>query len=465
MVSWQDTPRSDAYQSKADAAARDTGRVILVEDDIRFAQSLHRLLTGAGFDVTMAHTGSAARKLLADESFHVALVDMNLPDVSGHDLIKEINDRKINTASIVVSGETEIDAAIKALRVGALDFVRKPAEPALLLHAVRRAIQQRCIEREHREFQQRLHRSERLHRYLVDKSPDIILMMDQDARVTFVNNRLGDLLGMDSDAILGRHITDLVYEHDRERAQYAFNASKLMETSKHLLEFRLHSNLDQNGYRHFEIVLSAADSDENDYGGSIDEDHFYLVARDITARRDAEERARFHANHDALTGLPNRTLLLDRLDQAILRSRRQRTHVGLLFIDLDGFKQVNDSLGHAVGDELLRQMATRLSRVVRAGDIVARLGGDEFIVGILDAGTRAQIVHVSDKLLAAIGEPVYIADRWITLSGSVGVCIYPDDGHDAKTLLHCADFAMYAAKEAGKNQVRHYTPELHVQRA
>lgn len=176
------------------------------------------------------------------------------------------------------------------------------------------------------------------------------------------------------------------------------------------------------------------------------------------------ERERL-ASHDPLTGLPNRTLLLDRLDQAILRSRRQRTHVGLLFIDLDGFKQVNDSLGHAVGDELLRQMATRLSRVVRAGDIVARLGGDEFIVGILDAGTRAQIVHVSDKLLAAIGEPVYIADRWITLSGSVGVCIYPDDGHDAKTLLHCADFAMYAAKEAGKNQVRHYTPELHVQRA
>lgn len=171
------------------------------------------------------------------------------------------------------------------------------------------------------------------------------------------------------------------------------------------------------------------------------------------------------ATHDPLTGLPNRTLLLDRLDQAILRSRRMRTHVGLLFIDLDGFKQVNDSLGHAAGDELLRQMASRLTHVVRAGDIVARLGGDEFIVGILDAATRAQIGHVSDKLLAAIREPVHLAGRWITLSGSVGVCIYPDDGHDAKTLLRCADFAMYAAKDAGKNQVRHYTPELRMHRA
>lgn len=175
------------------------------------------------------------------------------------------------------------------------------------------------------------------------------------------------------------------------------------------------------------------------------------------------ERERL-ATHDPLTGLPNRVLLLDRLDQAILRSRRQRTLVGLLFIDLDGFKQVNDRLGHAVGDELLRHMATRLTRLIRAGDIVARLGGDEFIIGILDAGSRARIGQVSDKLLSAIAEPIRIAEHSIALSGSVGICIFPDDGHDAHTLLNCADFAMYAAKDAGKNQIRHYTPELTAQR-
>lgn len=175
------------------------------------------------------------------------------------------------------------------------------------------------------------------------------------------------------------------------------------------------------------------------------------------------ERERL-ATHDPLTGLPNRTLLLDRLDQAILRSRRQRTLVGLLFIDLDGFKQVNDRLGHAVGDELLRHMATRLSKLIRAGDIVARLGGDEFIIGILDAGSRVRIGQVSDKLLTAIAEPIRIAEHSIALSGSVGICIFPDDGHDAHTLLNCADFAMYAAKDAGKNQIRHYSPELCTQR-
>lgn len=167
------------------------------------------------------------------------------------------------------------------------------------------------------------------------------------------------------------------------------------------------------------------------------------------------------ATHDSLTGLPNRALLLDRIEQAILRARRNRNHVGLLFIDLDGFKSVNDTLGHSVGDELLKIMANRLKQVVRAADIVARLGGDEFIVGVLDANSRQQIEHVSEKLLDAIRRPCRLANRELILSGSVGVCVYPHDGLDARSLVRCADFAMYAAKQAGKNRVRHFTPDLH----
>lgn len=166
------------------------------------------------------------------------------------------------------------------------------------------------------------------------------------------------------------------------------------------------------------------------------------------------------ATHDPLTGLPNRLLLLDRLDQAILRSKRQHTQVGLLFIDLDGFKEVNDTLGHAAGDELLKQIALRLRKVVRGGDIIARLGGDEFIVGILDAASAEQISLVADKLLKAINQAARIAGQEVTVSGSVGVCVYPDQGPDAQALLKCADAAMYAAKEAGKNNVWHYSPEL-----
>ncbi|MEW6678501.1 MAG: diguanylate cyclase [Pseudomonadota bacterium] len=166
------------------------------------------------------------------------------------------------------------------------------------------------------------------------------------------------------------------------------------------------------------------------------------------------------ATHDTLTGLPNRTLLMDRLEQAILRARRQQDRVGVLFLDLDGFKAVNDTQGHAVGDEVLRQLAARLQQVVRANDIVARLGGDEFVVCLADAAQREQIKLVCDKLLAAIARPVRVANQQVTLSGSLGVCVFPDDGQDAKALLRCADLAMYAAKRSGKNQTQHFSPGL-----
>ena len=182
-----------------------------------------------------------------------------------------------------------------------------------------------------------------------------------------------------------------------------------------------------------------------------------LVVRRI--HRDNREREHL-ATHDSLTGLPNRMLLLDRLDQAILRARRYGNHVGLLFIDLDGFKAVNDQHGHQMGDVLLQEIAARLKQGVRGGDIVARLGGDEFIVGVLDASSREQIEHVADKLLAAIAVPVPLGNGVLAqVSGSVGVCVHPDQGRNAEHLLKCADLAMYQAKEGGKNQIRHFSPD------
>lgn len=461
MVSWQDTPRSDTYQSKVDGAHRETGRILLVEDDVRFAQSLNRLLGGAGFDITMAHTGAAARELLADQVFHLALVDMNLPDMSGHEIIKEIHEKKLNIAAIVVSGETEIDAAINALRAGALDFVRKPAEPALLLHAVRRAIQQRCLEREHREFQLRLHRSERLHRYLVDKSPDIILMMDRNARITFVNNRLGELLGIESDNAVGRHIVELIFEHDRERAQYAFNSDKLTETSKHMLEFRLKSNLDHTGFRHFEIVLSAADLEEDEVTGTLmEEDHFYMVARDITVRRDAEERARFHANHDALTGLPNRNLFRDRLGLALVQARRNKERLGVLFLNIDRFKSVNDLYGHAQADQLLNRVTERIQRCLRGGDTLARFGGDEFLLLNTGIKNNDEVLAVVARINDELGEPFKVSGKQVFLSVSAGIAIFPEHGDNADALIRHANIALYHGRISGSSSHTFFMHEM-----
>lgn len=461
MTSRQAPPDSAPNPSNVERAHRDVGHILMVEDDVRFAQSLHRLLSSTGFDITVAHTGSAAREQLDKGNFHLALVDMNLPDMSGHEIVREINDKKLNTATIVLSGETEIDAAINALRAGAMDYVRKPAEPALLLHAVRRAIRQRCLEREHREFQQRLHRSERLHRYLVDKSPDIILILDLEARVTFVNNRLGELLGLPREDVIGRHFVELVFEHDRERAQYAFNPAKLIETSNHLLEFRLKSNLDHGGFRHFELLLSAADLDEQGSSDNpMEEDHFYMVARDITVRREAEERARFHANHDALTGLPNRNLFRDRLGLALVQARRNHERLGVLFLNIDRFKNLNDLYGHAQADMLLNRVTERIQRCLRGGDTLARFGGDEFL--LLNTGIRSddEVLAIVARINDELEEAFKVSGKQVFLSMSAGIAIFPEHGDNADALIRHANIALYHGRVSGSSSHTFFVQEM-----
>jgi diguanylate cyclase (GGDEF)-like protein/PAS domain S-box-containing protein len=185
------------------------------------------------------------------------------------------------------------------------------------------------------------------------------------------------------------------------------------------------------------------------------------ISRDITDRKLAEDRIHFMANHDALTGLPNRALLEDRLSQAILHARRYDRRVTVLFVDFDNFKLVNDSLGHGAGDELLKTIAKRMVNCVRATDTVVRLGGDEFVVVLFDQPKNADAISKAvQKIQAAIGEPVRLEGHDLRVTSSIGIANYPDDGVDADTLMANADAAMYRAKEVGRDNFQFYTPEL-----
>jgi diguanylate cyclase (GGDEF)-like protein len=170
--------------------------------------------------------------------------------------------------------------------------------------------------------------------------------------------------------------------------------------------------------------------------------------------RVSRERERL-ATHDTLTGLPNRMLFMDRLQQSLIRAKRRQTLVGVMFIDLDRFKRVNDTLGHASGDQLICEVARRLQDVTRAEDIVARLGGDEFVV-VIDAAKVNHILLVVEKALATVSKPYRIAEREIFSSCSIGVSVYPNDGTDASSLLKNADTAMYTAKSSGRNRFQLY---------
>ena len=185
------------------------------------------------------------------------------------------------------------------------------------------------------------------------------------------------------------------------------------------------------------------------------------IAGIAVERKQSEERIQFLANHDALTGLPNRSLLRDRLSQAILSAARYDRLVTVAFIDLDNFKVVNDSLGHNAGDELLKAAASRMVACLRATDTVVRLGGDEFVVLLVDQSKDAATITATiQKLMAAVAEPVHLEGHDIKVSISIGIASYPSDGADADTLIANADAAMYRAKEMGRDSLQFYTPEL-----
>jgi len=187
------------------------------------------------------------------------------------------------------------------------------------------------------------------------------------------------------------------------------------------------------------------------------------TVQNITERRRYQEQLERQANHDQLTGLPNRVLLGDRIAQGIAQASRQGYFLALVFIDLDNFKYINDSLGHAAGDELLKVIATRLTGCLRSADTVARLGGDEFVLVINDHYRSSSVISLLERVLKDIGRPVMLGGREFHVGASLGVAMYPSDGDDAQILLKHADVAMYAAKNRGRNNFQFFTRELNRQ--
>ncbi|MCG7874613.1 MAG: EAL domain-containing protein [Candidatus Thiodiazotropha lotti] len=188
--------------------------------------------------------------------------------------------------------------------------------------------------------------------------------------------------------------------------------------------------------------------------------HYVVIFSDITRLKSAEEKWQRLAFYDSLTGLPNRVLFVDRLDQAIAKAKRGNATFALLFVDLDDFKMVNDSLGHDAGDQLLREAATRIRGITRETDSLCRLGGDEFTVIINDIEHETDVVNVCDKLLVSIAAPFVICDQIFHLGASIGIAQYPDDGEKPDLLTKNADAAMYAAKSAGRNTYRFFSASL-----
>ncbi|MCH8531087.1 MAG: diguanylate cyclase [Saccharospirillum sp.] len=286
----------------------------------------------------------------------------------------------------------------------------------------------------------------RLFEAVLIASPDPIYVLDLDGRFMYANKATLELFSLELNAITGKTTHDLEFpfasdfQRDLEKV--------VLEQSTYRGKFN-HTFASGQGEQ-FEYLLAPVLDEHSSTEATV------CILRDITARALAEERIWHTAHHDLLTGLPNRRLFLDRLDQEVKHAKRSNLPLSVLFMDLDGFKEVNDSLGHEVGDRLLAEVACRLIECVREDDTVARLGGDEFTVILTGAKQREDVQYVAQTIIDELAVPFLIDQQPVQISVSVGISFYPRDALTPVALLECADRAMYIAKKSGSNRMSFY---------
>jgi diguanylate cyclase (GGDEF)-like protein/PAS domain S-box-containing protein len=296
-------------------------------------------------------------------------------------------------------------------------------------------------------------RTEARFRSLVQHSSDVIFVVEADSRIRFVSPSVERVFGHDPDALVGTLLRDLVHPDDQELlGSFVTTTAKTPGVSPPV-EWRFrHAS---GAWQHADTIGSSALNDPT-VGGIV------LHSRDVTERKHLEEQLTHQAFHDSLTGLANRALFRDRVDHALLHAKRRKQILGVIFLDLDDFKRVNDSLGHAVGDELLIEVAERLRTAARATDTVARFGGDEFSMLVENVGGTDGINHVLERITVALAAPFIVNSNDYIVRTSLGVAL-SEGINSADDLLRNADMAMYAAKRSGKGRHERYTARLHAE--
>ena len=455
-----DNPMDTSPQRNSISSFPVRPRILVVDDEPLILEGMMRLLASRDYDVVTANGGCEALIAIGKQQFDVILLDLGMPDLGGNEVLRFVAERSAETPVIVVSGDSTIDAAIRALRGGAADFVRKPYESEELLRRIDNTLTRRRLERENNHILQRLQQSEKWHRFLVNSSPDFIYTLDCEGRFTFVNDRAESLIGYRREDLVGQHYSLVIHEEDIPRAEHVFNERRSGDRNARNIEIRLKCN---PGVRRPRLMNGRCKAVELTAMGMYDEDASpferrfigsYGVAKDVTDRKQAEETVHYQAYHDLLTGLPNRALFRDHLGLMLAQAKRSQQPLAVLSLDLDHFKLINDSLGHAIGDEMLLAVGARLRQCLREGDTLARLGGDEFAVLLPTLVSRSDVDHICRKIIQVLSKPVYVKGHEIYISVSIGACVAPEDGDLIDGLIRQAEIAMYQAKTAGRSRLQ-----------
>lgn len=472
-------------------SSRSTARILVVDDEPRLLTTLATLLRNNGYDVTEAGGGKAACERLNHQSFDLALLDLRMPDIDGFDVMTHLASIQPDCGAIVVSGESSFSAVSRALRRGALDYIRKPFDPEELLATIEGVIGKQSLLKAHEHVQLRLEKSEALHRYIVNSSPDIVFMLDDDGRFCFVNRKVESLLGYQPSELCGRHFRHILDDRDVARGTYALEGPNITADNPRTLEVRLKTRGSRRATRHFEITAfpvdtqtwpqsgmtqnanNSADTGANDrtresvreIASNSKSARYYGIARDVTERKEAEAFINFQAYHDLLTRLPNRALFKDRLELAITHARRSDQKLAVMFLDLDRFKVINDTLGHAMGDRLLQAVTYRLEKCLRKGDTLSRFGGDEFTLLLPSIHNYDDAKQIAKKLIKTLRAPFQLGDHEVFVGVSIGIAIFPEAGDNMDQLIQNADIAMYHVKGKGKDGYCFYSESMSIDTA
>jgi diguanylate cyclase (GGDEF)-like protein/PAS domain S-box-containing protein len=427
--------------------------LLVVEDnlgDVRLLREMFNEQASHNTELTHVQCMSEAEKHLAEHGVDVILLDLGLPDAQGLGAVRRAHAAAPRIPLVVLTALDDESLAVQALKEGAQDYLIKgQIETRGLLRALRYAIERKIME-------EALFAEKECAQVTLDCIGDAVICTDISGNITFLNLVAEKVTGWSRQEAVSLPVVEVLRILDatsRETAPNPMDMAVRQDRTVHLPSNCILIRRDG-----FEIPIEDSVAPIHDREGLIT--GAVIVFRDISAARAMALQMTHSAQHDFLTGLPNRMLLNDRVSQAIILALRHMTKVALLFLDLDGFKHINDSLGHPIGDKLLQSIGKRLVNCVRGSDTVSRQGGDEFVVLLSEVEQWEDAAIMARRILQAVVAAHFIDQHDLHVTASIGVSVYPDDGMDAETLIKNADTAMYQAKENGRQSYQFFKPAM-----
>jgi diguanylate cyclase (GGDEF)-like protein/PAS domain S-box-containing protein len=435
-------------------------RLLIADDDEQIREVLHELLSD-NYECSEVCSGEEALEAVGRESFDLVLSDIMMGGITGLEMLPQVLKLSSDTVVIMISGEQNIESAIEALRAGAFDYITKPFDLQHVEAAVKRALEHQELRRAKRYYEnfleevvkQRtadLDKANQTLRVLIEASPLAILVVDAKANVLMWNPAAEQTFGWTASEVLNQPVP-IIPEERRASFEKSFADTLSGKTTTNYETVRRRKDgslVDVN------VWTTRLLDPDGEVSGVM------AIVADITDRKQAEEKIHYLAYHDTLTGLPNRVSFEERLTEALTRGESSGQPLAVMFLSLDRFKKFNDTLGHMVGDQLLRSVSERLSASMREGDAMARFASDEFaflLTRIKDADDAAEMAHNFQRILDT---PFTVDGQELYVTASIGIGLYPHDAVDAQNLLKNAGAALYRAKQQGGSNFQFYTADM-----